>query len=366
MNNVDSFKEFILNIEGYQKAESVVLDYIKELDYPDVHPLLEYPNTNEGIALFQIILLKLYNVDDDLIIELLKKCRAVENNIFNYDRYRQGVNEVIVLYYFLTGIFINIKKIPRIFYPEMGFRVIDNDKIPEYSIELLYRGDSYFVNIEVKTLSCEVLTQGVRINDGDKYIIPYYKDEEFILQLQDANPDYTVLTDKCCLFQLQRNINKIKAKFEGENLTKSYIFNIGVIFIDRSSSFEQFYSYLFNNKFGLLPRTRTGNIDALIIITMDAKVDLYMDSIYNSGYVKTLLFKDDNALKEICKYLRADNFIYLDGKVRQDVFELSKKEYEKIKILNRDGFLNVIPADTSEDEINEYLKFLNGDIPRNI
>ena len=366
MNNVDSFKESISNIDGYPTAESVVLAYIRELDYPEVHPFLEYPYSNKGITLFLIIMLKLYDIDEIVIKELLKKCRAVENNRFNYDRFRQGVNEVIVLYYFIISIFINIKKIPPIFSPEMGYRVIDNDKIPEYSIELLYQNIPYYVNVEVKTLSCEVLTQGVSIHDGDKYIIPYYKDDEFIIKLQDENPEYTVLADKCCLFQLQRNINKIKAKFEGKNLTKGLLFNVGVIFIDRSSSFEQFYSYFFNNKFGLFPRTKTGNIDALIIISMDAKVDLLMNSIYNSGYVKTLLFKDDTALKNICKCLRADNFIYINGEIRQDIRELSKKEFEKIMILNRDGYLNTIPADSSEEEIMKYLKFLKGDKPRNI
>ena len=149
-------------------------------------------------------------------------------------------------------------------------------------------------------------------------------------------------------------------------MTKGLLFNIGVIFIDRSSSFEQFYSYFFNNKFGLFPRTKTGNIDALIIISMDAKVDLLMNSIYNSDYVKTLLFKDDTALKNICKCLRADNFIYINGEIRQDIRELSKKEFEKIMILNRDGYLNAIPADSSEEEIMKYLKFLKGDKPRNI
>ena len=80
----------------------------------------------------------------------------------------------------------------------------------------------------------------------------------------------------------------------------------------------------------------------------------------------TLLFKDDTALKNICKCLRADNFIYINGEIRQDIRELSKKEFEKIMILNRDGYLNTIPADSSEEEIMKYLKFLKGNKPRNI
>lgn len=47
MNNVDSFKEFVSNIDGYPTAESVVLAYIRELDYPEVHPFLEYPYSNK-------------------------------------------------------------------------------------------------------------------------------------------------------------------------------------------------------------------------------------------------------------------------------------------------------------------------------
>lgn len=40
MNNVGSFKEFVSNIDGYPTAESVVLAYIRELDYPEVHSFI--------------------------------------------------------------------------------------------------------------------------------------------------------------------------------------------------------------------------------------------------------------------------------------------------------------------------------------
>ena len=52
-------------------AESVVLAYIRELDYREVHPFLEYPYSDEGITLFPIIMLKLYNIDEIVIKELL-------------------------------------------------------------------------------------------------------------------------------------------------------------------------------------------------------------------------------------------------------------------------------------------------------
>lgn len=359
------FKGFIERCrsnKGFENAENIVLNIIKNINYPVNHPFLEYPNTAEGMGLFFIIFLKLLGIDETVIEDLIKKCKSIENNQYNYTRFRQNFNEVLFLYYVCFGLFTRERTIPKVLYQDEN--IIDNNKIPEYSILFNYNNVPYLINVEVKTLSCDAMPN-TPVNDGDKYIMPYYKDENFIADLEKQFPDAKILTNKCCLFQLERNICKIAKKFEGNNLSKYTLFNIGVIFIDLSTSIEQFYSYFFNEKFGVARKTNFGNIDALVIMTLDAKVDLFMSNIYNSGYVQTLLFKDSKDFIEICKEIRLDNFMNIGDKVREDVLITSKREYETLKVLKRDGFLNFIPFDASEKEIQEYLNFLKGDIPRN-
>lgn len=345
----------------YKSAEDFVLNLINEYNYPKAHPFREYPNSPGGMTLMNIIILKMLNIDENVIADMIKKCKAVENKSFNYDKFRQGVNEVLFLYYILIHLVYQKYSIPQILYEDEN--IIENEKKPEYSLVFDEENEKIMMNIEVKTLSCEALPDG-KITDGQQLIMPYYKDKDFIEQLRCDYPEAIILEDKCCLYQLERNIKKIQKKFLGKPLTEIKMFNVGVIFIDRASSIEQFHSYLFNEKFGLYSKTDFTRIDALVIMTLDAKVDMHMSNIYNLGYVQVFLLNDDEKFKNLCNKLRLDNYIGIRNMSPKSVIENAKKEFEHLKILKRQGFINIIPFDTSEEEIEEYLTFLKGDITR--
>lgn len=363
MNFKKDIEEMRKNLD-FLKAEEFILETIKNESYPKSHPFLEYPNTASGMALMTIIILKLFGITENVIKDLIKKCKSVELGKFNYDRYRQNINEAIFLKYILMGLFRKNQFIPEVLYQNSN--IIDNVKVPEYSLLFKYIGISFLVNIEVKTLSCDSISKEIAmLDDGTQCVLPYYKDKDFIFKLEKQFPNAVILADKSCLYQLERNIYKISKKFSGKNLTPCKLFNIGVIFIDRASSIEQFHAYFFNTKFGLIKKTEFGNIDALVIMTLDAKDDMLLSNIYNSGYVQTILFNESPILIDLCEVFRLDNFMMIGNKINENVYNNSQKEYEVLKLLKRDGFLNFIPYDTPENDIQEYLNFLNGDAPRN-
>ncbi len=305
-----------------------------------------------------IIFLKLYGIDDSVILSLVKKCKYVDNDKFNSTRYRQNINEVVFLNYIMTSMSLKDQTFPSVRYEDQN--IIENNKITEYSFLL----KNILINIEVKTLNCDAFPYGTTVHDGDPYILPYYKDKSFLQDLKNQFPNVPILEDKCCLYQLERNIIKIKRKFDGRNMTPHKLFNIGVIFIDYSTSLEQFFPYLFNEKFGLIYKTDFGNIDALIIMSLDAKVDLLYTNIYKMGYVQTILFNNTAEFVNICKILRLDNFMMLGNSTYEKILNYAQKEYEVIKVLKRNGFLNFIPYDATEDEIQEYINFLSSNTPR--
>lgn len=353
----DGFKTLETD-KNFRAAEKFVCDAIQRENYPSNHPFLEYKSyTPDGLAVVNIILLKLFGVEDSAIVSLVKKCKSVEDGKFNYTRYRQNINEVVFLCYIMTGLFLKGQNIPYINYEDPN--IIENSKVTEYSFLM----NDILVNVEVKTLNCDAFPYDVA-KDGDQYILPYYIDESFWNDLKNQFPYATILGDKCCLNQLKRNILKIKHKFDGRNMTPHKLFNIGVIFIDYSTSFEQFFSYFFNKKFGLMGKINFGNIDGLILISLDAKVEMFYTNIYDMGYVQTLLFNDDPTFVEICKTLRLDCFMLKGDVSYEDILNKAQNEFEVLKVLKRNGFMNLIPYDTPENEINEYINFLNGNTPR--
>ncbi len=363
MSFSNSIEELKSTIPDYNKSEEEVLTLIQNCNYPQNHPFLEYPNTPSGVSLVYIILLKCITKDDGLILDFIKKCKATENGVYKYDRFRQGINEVLFLFYLVVGLSNNFHNDSKYKINSPHNRTIDNDNLLEYSISLDYNSKKYTINVEVKTLSCEALpNEGIK--DGQQIIIPYNDTPDFIDNLSQRFPSARILKEKCFLIPLLRNICKIKNKFDGKNLTNTTLFNIGVIFIDRSASIEQFHSYLFNQDFGILPRTDTGNIDLLVLLSLDAKNDLLLSNIYNMGYVQTILFNDSDEYTDICTMLRLNNFAMIGKEIMPNVIENAKKEFDNVKIMCRDGFINLIPYDTTEEEISKYLRFLKGDSPR--
>ena len=58
---------------------------------------------------------------------------------------------------------------------------------------------------------------------------------------------------------------------------------------------------------------------------------------------------------------RLDNYIALGDNILEFVKEKSKQKYGFYKIFNRDGFLNIIPQEATEEQIEQYLQGLKSD-----
>ena len=172
-------------LERYKEAEKYVIDKIKELKYPFGHPFLEYPNTPNSRSLIFLILLKvLMQNEQKIIVNLLKKCRAVEDRKFSNTKYIEGLDEVLILYYVLVD---NWSRFETILYEPSG--LMDNDKTLEYS--LVYKEENCVVNIEAKTMLCDpfIKEESLPVKDGTvliKKLVNDVNDDEYISKLKDG------------------------------------------------------------------------------------------------------------------------------------------------------------------------------------
>lgn len=348
----------------YDSAVEYVTEELSKLNYPDGHPFNDYPKTPESMALQMIVMIKVFTSKDDLVKSFLKKCKSVENGQFSYVKFGQNINEVIWFYYLYISLIENdsIELLRNIYDEE--FAVYDNGKKFEYSFLLNLcskNSKRIIITSEIKTITCDpfVKEDSLKLIDGQKFIKPLFPDLKDSEQLsQDI--DAVVLKSSTHYYQMEKNVKKIINKCRGNNLTDFSPFNIGIIFVNNSTSFEEFYSYLFNSKRGFYDKLLDSNVDALVLISMDARNDLKLDNIYSMGYIQTVLINPSDDNKELCKKLRIDNYIALGRKIDQEVYNLAQNEFGKYKLLCREGFVNFIPADSTEKEIKEYLKFLKG------
>lgn len=79
------------------------------------------------------------------------------------------------------------------------------------------------------------------------------------------------------------------------------------------------------------------------------------------GYIKTVLLTEDIAIRRYFEKLKLDNYISIGKKVAMDVYKIAQKSYGVYKIFNREGFLNIIPYDSKEIEVENYLSYLKGE-----
>ena len=107
-------------------------------------------------------------------------------------------------------------------------------------------------------------------------------------------------------------------------------------------------------------RPAVSNVDALVLVSLDSRNDFELDNIYSMGYIQTILVKPSDANKKICEKLRIDTYIALGDAINEYVYEKAQAEYGKYKILCREGFLTIIPVDSTEEDIKEYLDYLKG------
>ena len=342
--------------EQFEESEKYILQMIEEAGYPNNHPFNDYPRTPESMPVKMIVILYCITGNSKIIEEYVAKCRSIEYGIYSPVKYNQNISELLWLYYLLVSLAeTKLCELKTVFDEKKV--LINNNKLFEYSF--LLNKPECITAFEVKALTCDsfVKEDNLPPKDGLKLVKPFFpqlKNSDFLKGLND----YTVLDSSIHYYQLEKNIKKIASKCRGENVSGEKLYCFGAIFITASTSFEEFYAYLFHEKYGLYHFLLDSNIDALSIVSFDAKNDFRMDNIYRNGYVQTLLPHPNEELIGICKALRLDNFIALGNSVNETVLSKSNEEYSFYKVLCRDGFLTIIPEDSSEQEIQDYLSFL--------
>ncbi len=215
---------------------------------------------------------------------------------------------------------------------------------------------------EVKAIVCDPFYKenGLKCIDSQKLIKPLFpqlRDSEFLNNQKDC----IILEHSTYYYQFEANVKKIINKCRGNKLTPHNVFCMGVIFINKATSFEEFYSFLFHDQYGIYTKLLSSNVDVIAIVSFDAKNDFMFDNIYDSGYIQTLLIKPSERNKFICKILRMDNYISIGNKVDLEIHKKAQEEYGFYKVLCREGFVNIIPQDATENEINEYIKYLKSE-----
>lgn len=344
--------------QTHNAAAFFVRQEIDKIKYPPNHPFNDYPSTPESMILELIVLIKALTNNDNMVRSFLKKCKSVENGNFSNVKYNQNTSEVIWFYYLYTGLIKSNALNSLIHIYDEDVAIFDNGKKFEFSF-LISGCFNCLVTSEVKTLTCDPFVKEIGLNciDGQKLVKPLFPDLRGSQNLREDS-SAVVLQASTYYYQLESNIKKIINKCRGNNISGHSLFNIGTVFINASTSFEEFYAYLFHQTKGLYQKLLESNVDALVLISMDAHNDFELNNIYSAGYIQTVLIKPTERNKRVCEVFRMDNYIALGKNIESVVYEKAQCEYGHYKILCREGFVNIIPQDATEDEINNYLLYL--------
>lgn len=342
--------------ELHDNIQKQILDKMKKLDYPKEHPFLQNLNTRAAGLMEILILLKLVVAKDEIFDDLLKKCRSVEKGQFNVTRFLQNIHEVLVMYYMLIG---DMENLESMFYEPTGF--YDNGKKLEFSIKR--KGNPWLINCEVKTLTCDPFFKegGIAVKDGTVLLKPFLNDYAEFEEICAKYPGAIRLQHSTYYTQLKNNILKIVDKYNGNSNVHIPMVNLGIICIPFSTSMEEFYAYLFHKEKGIFYSTEWGNLDALILLTLDARNDIMLKNVYDMGYVKSIALHDAPEVHDTLKVFRMDQYLSIGGEVVPDVLELGQKTYGVFKVLARDGFLTIVPVDSTEQQIENYVNYLKGE-----
>ena len=346
-------------IEEYNKHKNAILDELKKLSLPKGHPFLEYPNTSESRSLdFLILLSMMLEKESGISTKLLKKCNAVENGEFSHMKFLEGLDETLILYYILIA---NMENISSVIYEPSKIR--ENNKTLEYTC-VFNHPVNCLVNIEVKTMRCDPFEKEndlkiCNIQDGITLIKKLVNDDAGYAKLLEEYPNAIELKNSTYYTPFNRNIKKIVDKFEGEKNLLCQMINIGFICIHFSTSIEEFYTYMFHEEMGIYRKLKWGNLDALVLFVLDARNDMYLQNIYEMGYVVTMLRNDTDINRKFMELMRLDNYVLLGDKIDENIYNNAQKNAKLYKVLKREGFLNIVPYNATD--ITNYVKYLKSE-----
>ena len=351
-------------LSEYNECKRYILDELEKMSLPKEHPFLKYPRTPESRNLEFFILLKIMlGKESNIPKRLLHKCNAVEDGKFSHMKYLEGIDETLILYYILV---VNIENISSVIYEPS--HIWQNNKTLEYSC-VFKMPTECMVNIEVKTMRCDPFEKETdlkinNIKDGSILIKKLVNDDIGYEKLLCEHQDAVELKNSTYYSAFNRNIKKIVEKFDGEKNIQCRMINIGFICIHFSTSIEEFYTYMFHKEKGIYKKLQWGNLDALVLFVLDARNDILLQNIYEMGYVATMLRNDTEINRKFMEIMRLDNFVLLGDKVVKSVYDEAQKGAKLYRILKRDGFLNILPYDSTEQGIEDYVNYLKSDSVR--
>jgi hypothetical protein len=339
-----SFGEYTshFGLENVQQAIGYILDKMKKHGFPREHPFVDFPNTPNSLILLVFAAIKIIIKDDSKFDDILKKkCRSIRDGVFDFSLFNQYCSEANILFYATAR--MNSGDLKELFIER---KVFNNRKLLEYSLLL---NNSVLANFEVKTLSCDTfMEENIPPRDGLELIKPFFS--ENLNDISQLFPSAMLLKSHKNL--LMNNLRKIETKYTGSNLTEYRTCNIGIVVVNFSTSLEEFIAYLLHPTYGGINHYEFRGTDAIVLFSLDQKNDLFMDNLYSSGYVITILIHDDPHIKETLAMMRLDNFVAHDSRC-------AKNEFVHLKVLARNRHLGIIPYDTTEDEINKYIAYLD-------
>lgn len=353
--------DFIQNMDNkqsqqiYKNAQTKIQSLISELNYPAEHPLCQLTEPGNQGLMVGIVLLYLYIPDEQIFTNILKKCRSVENGSYSFARFLQNFDEVLILQYLFLGTIEKYRYELFLYEPE---HVYTNGSKLEFSFKL--HQIPYMINCEVKTISCDIFQKENKffLKDGMVLIKPFLNDTPEYKKLQLEMPDAVELKNSSYYTPLKTNICKIIKKFSGKKNVPYPAINIGFVCIHFSTSIEEFYTYLFHKEKGIFYTMDWGNLDALVLMTADARNDIILQNIYEMGYIQTVLLNDTPDVRQLFQILRLDNYIAEGNFIPEEVLREAQKVCGCYKTVFKDGYLLTVPFEASEEAIADYLAYL--------
>ena len=88
---------------------------------------------------------------------------------------------------------------------------------------------------------------------------------------------------------------------------------------------------------------------------------MILQNVYEMGYVVTMLKTDTLINRKFMEIMRLDNYILQGNEVNDDIHEVAQKGAKLFKVLKREGFLNILPFEATEEDIKNYLEYLKSE-----
>ena len=106
----------------YKDAEKALDDLIESCGIPKGHLLNNGEKSHHSIGFLALMILNIYLGEQEVIIDYIKKCKAMEGNVFNFEKFNQAIMEPIILYYLVVNLIRSGIPIYKILYEPEVYR----------------------------------------------------------------------------------------------------------------------------------------------------------------------------------------------------------------------------------------------------